>query len=327
MGKRPVLEPIAPRSPAARMGGYSRLSALVLAFCISRQAGYPAWGFYLVVYVVVMEWRIKIHRGIDRWWRRHDLPTLSLFLYCLTHANIEERERMWQKVGVGELVVGRKKLAQELKMSEQSIRTAISHLISTNEITIRVTNRFSIITVVWWEKYQSRDLEVTNKSTSKLTNNQPTANQQLTTLKEDKEEKEGKNARARETSSPQTPGGLERFNQVAENMKPALLELWPACTDSQFAKTVVKCYERATRGWGTITWPEQLLRSWFVKQVEFMSGYESWLVAPQTEEQWVQEYGKLGSIPFTDKYGADRAREVRDRRFNKEMFGVYTLNK
>lgn len=294
---------------------------------MSHWRGYTRLGILFGVRCRCMEWWIKIHRGIDRWWRRNDLPTLSVFLYCLTHANIEEREWMWHKIGVGELVVGRKKLAQELKMSEQSIRTAISHLISTNEITIKVTNRFSIITVVWWEKYQSRDLEVTNKSTNSLTNNQPTANQQLTTLKEYKEEKEGKNARARETSSPQTPGGLEWFNQVAKNMKPALLELWPACTDSQFAKTVVKCYERATRGWGIITWPEQLLRSWFVKEVEFMSGYKSWLVAPQTEEQRVQEYGKLGSIPFTDKYGADRAREVRDRRFNKEMFGVYTLNK
>lgn len=273
-----------------------------------------------------MEWWVKLYRNIDWWWRRHDLPTLSLFLYCLTHANHQAREWKGQVVPVWGLVVWRRKLAQELKLSEQMIRTAIGHLISTNEITIKVTNKFSIITVVWWEKYQLDDRKSTNKSTSELTNNQPTTNQQTTTLKELKKERM-KETRTREKNlSPQTPGGLEWFNQVAESMKPALLELWPACSDSQFAKTVVKCYERATRGGGTITWPEQLLRSWFVKQVEFMSGYESGLVGPQSEEQWVHEYGKLGSVPFTEKYWAEKAREVRERRFNKEAFGVYIVS-
>ena len=76
------------------------------------------------------------------------MPTLSVFLYCLTHANIEDKERRGHQIKAGDLVVGRKELASKLRLSEQMIRTAISHLKSTNEITIKSTSKFSVITVV-----------------------------------------------------------------------------------------------------------------------------------------------------------------------------------
>ena len=70
------------------------------------------------------------------------------------------------------------------------MRTALNHLKSTNEITIDVTNRFSVVTVVNWESYQLDDGEVTNETTNKRADKQPTTNQQLTNnqphLKNDK---------------------------------------------------------------------------------------------------------------------------------------------
>lgn len=65
-------------------------------------------------------------------------------------------------------------------MSEQEMRTSLEHLKSTNEITIKTTNRFSIITVCKWEEYQ-----IENKNQpSKQPTGQPTSNQQATTPKE-----------------------------------------------------------------------------------------------------------------------------------------------
>jgi hypothetical protein len=52
---------------------------------------------------------------------------------------------------------------------------------STNEITSKSTNKYTIITVVKWEEYQLLCEKSTNKSTSKLTNDQQTTNKQLTT--------------------------------------------------------------------------------------------------------------------------------------------------
>ena len=49
--------------------------------------------------------------------------------------------------------------AEELEISERAVRTALNHLKSTNEVTIKVTNQFSIVTIVNWAKYQGRDDE------------------------------------------------------------------------------------------------------------------------------------------------------------------------
>ena len=60
----------------------------------------------------------------------------------------------------GQVVCGRKQLAKDLGLSESTIRTALKHLKSTNEITIKSTNKFSIITIENWGKYQLNDVDV-----------------------------------------------------------------------------------------------------------------------------------------------------------------------
>ena len=127
---------------------------------------------------------IKLHRSILGWEWYSDVNTQAVFIHLLLNANWEDSRYRGHLVPKGSLVIGRKKIAKELKISEQSVRTSLEHLKSTNEITIKSTNKFSIVTIVNWEKYQGYDEESTNKLTNKSTNNQPTTNQQLTTYKE-----------------------------------------------------------------------------------------------------------------------------------------------
>ena len=119
---------------------------------------------------------IKLYRSILKWEWWTDEKTTRVFLWLLLNANWEDSRFRGHKIPKGSLVVGRKKMAKELKMSEQSIRTSIEHLKSTNEITTYSTNKFTIISIVNWEKYQGLENESTNKSTTKPTNNQPTTN-------------------------------------------------------------------------------------------------------------------------------------------------------
>lgn len=65
------------------------------------------------------------------------------------------------------------------------VRTAIKKLKSTNEITSHSTSTFTHIQLVKWEQYQS-------SITSDITNEQQTDNKPITTTKEGKERKEGK---------------------------------------------------------------------------------------------------------------------------------------
>ena len=136
---------------------------------------------------------IKIHRKMREWGWYSEPNTKAVFLHFLLTANFKDTEWKGTTIKAGQTVFGRKELAKTLGMTVQQVRTAVQHLKITNEITTYSTNRFTVVTVVNWEKYQLCDDEITNKSTSKLTNKQPTSNQQTTNkqphLKNDKNDK------------------------------------------------------------------------------------------------------------------------------------------
>ena len=127
-----------------------------------------------------MDGWVKVHRKMLDWGWYADPNTKAVFLHLLLTANYQDTTYRGMTVHAGQTVIGRKALAEKLGMSEQNVRTALNRLKSTNEITIEVTNKFSVVTLVNWDLYQLDDDEVTNESTNKLTNNQPTTNQQLT---------------------------------------------------------------------------------------------------------------------------------------------------
>lgn len=123
---------------------------------------------------------IKLHRKMINWEWYKDYKIKDLFIHLLLKANWKDGKYQGHDIPRGSLVTGRKQLAEELNFSEQSIRTAIKRLKSTNEITVKTTKKFSIITIVNYEQYQ----EINQMPNQQLTNSQPTTNQQLTTIEE-----------------------------------------------------------------------------------------------------------------------------------------------
>lgn len=97
---------------------------------------------------------IKLFRKLIRWGWYQDSVVKDLFLHCLICASYKDFEWMGMELKAGQFITGRKKLAEELGFSEQQIRTAISKLESTGEISVFSTNKYSIITVTNWENYQ-----------------------------------------------------------------------------------------------------------------------------------------------------------------------------
>jgi len=85
----------------------------------------------------------------------------------------------------GSFATSVKTLSEELssknqKFSIQSVRTSLKHLISTKELTIKTTSKFTIISVNNYDYYQ----EGNKVSNNQLTNSQQTTNKQLTTIEE-----------------------------------------------------------------------------------------------------------------------------------------------
>ena len=135
-----------------------------------------------------MQGWVKIHRTIQSWEWYNDSKMVHLFLHLLLSAN--HKDGSWRGIDVkrGQLIFGRKTASERTGISEQSIRTCLERLKSTNEITIKSTNKYSILTICKYEDYQLKE----DESTSKLTNKQPATNQQSTTNKNEEKEKNEK---------------------------------------------------------------------------------------------------------------------------------------
>ena len=116
---------------------------------------------------------IQLHRSLLEWEWYDDNNTKILFLHCLLKANYKDKNYRGSSIKRGSFVTGRDVLAKELGLSVQQVRTSLTKLKSTNEITIKSSSQGTVIEVIKYNDYQ----EVTNKTT----NEQPTSNQQVTT--------------------------------------------------------------------------------------------------------------------------------------------------
>jgi len=107
---------------------------------------------------------IKLHRQAlnNGWLRNHRLWVF--WSYCLLKASHRPTTAQvgFQRVPLesGQFVFGRKQAAVELGMTERQVRTCLNSLISTNNLTTKTTNKFSIISIINWHTYQ--DIELAN---------------------------------------------------------------------------------------------------------------------------------------------------------------------
>ena len=97
---------------------------------------------------------IKIHRKFLTWEWYTDEKTKSVFLHLLLNANIKPTKWKGIQLERGELIRTLPTLSEELNMSVQEIRTAISHLKSTGEITDRLTGKIRVLKVCNYGIYQ-----------------------------------------------------------------------------------------------------------------------------------------------------------------------------
>ena len=135
---------------------------------------------------------IKLHRELTKWEWYQDGNTMRVFLHLLLTANHKEAKWQGKTIGRGQLITSREHLASDLGLSIQCVRTAISKLKKTENITIKSTNKFTMISVCNYDTYQSEEVEVNQQVNQQLTSKQPATNQQLTTNKNDKNDKNDK---------------------------------------------------------------------------------------------------------------------------------------
>lgn len=130
---------------------------------------------------------VLINRKILSWEWYKDVNTYKLFTHLIYKANYEDSMYRGIKVLRGQIYTGLDLLKFETGLTMQQTRTAIKKLISTNDITSKTTNKYRLITVLNYNKYQ-----LTNKHINKQYNkqNDQSSTSTLTPSKELKETKE-----------------------------------------------------------------------------------------------------------------------------------------
>ena len=78
---------------------------------------------------------IWLHRQIQSWEWYKNPNTAFLFIHLLLSANFTDTRFMGKKIRRGQIVTSLHSLANETGLTVQEVKTALKHLISTNEIT------------------------------------------------------------------------------------------------------------------------------------------------------------------------------------------------
>lgn len=129
---------------------------------------------------------IKLFRSIENWRWYQNANTFRVFVHLLINANIEDCP--FEKIVIhrGQLATSYGSIAEKLGLSVRNVRTAIDHLKSTGEVTVKKYPKFQVISVLCYNEYQ-------DVSTGKVTGKRQSTDRQSTTIKEYKNVKNGKN--------------------------------------------------------------------------------------------------------------------------------------
>lgn len=166
---------------------------------------------------------IKLYRKITDSPVWSDPYYLKLWMYCLMKATHKEREVILGNQIVtlipGQFITGRKSLFNELnegmkpnqKLSERTWYRYLENLEKWEMLTIKKTNKYSVVSIIKWNDYQETDHQLTNSC--------PSIDQQLTT---NKNVKNVKNVKKEPTTTTENP--VQLFEKLLCRLSPNQME-------------------------------------------------------------------------------------------------------
>lgn len=160
-----------------------------------------------------------MNRGYIRLWRKsldNDLirnpNAWQLMSWCLLKATHKPHKQIVGasivELSPGQLIFGRASVARELGLTERKIRTSLELLKKVDFLTIKTTNKYSVITIVNWNTYQEERPANDQPGDQKATSKRPTNDHKQTHNTETHNTEEEKNP----PISPRGDGGdFDRF--------------------------------------------------------------------------------------------------------------------
>ena len=128
---------------------------------------------------------IKLNRSLIDWEWYDDDNTVRLLIHLLLTVNYEDKKWKGLDIKAGSRITSWDTLTGELKSSsKQQVRTAMTKLETSGEVTRKSTNRFQLISLVKWDKFQDFEKEDNRQNLTQTTDKQQTDNRQITPTKE-----------------------------------------------------------------------------------------------------------------------------------------------
>jgi len=108
-----------------------------------------------------------LHRKILEWEWYQDINTRILFFHLLLKANWKDGRFQGRDIPRGSFVTSIHKLSLESGLTEKQVRTALSHLVSTNEVGKQTTSKYTVITINNYDMYQQVGKQMTGEGQAK----------------------------------------------------------------------------------------------------------------------------------------------------------------
>lgn len=173
-------------------------------------------------------------------WLNSTPEQINILFAILMLANHEGKEWEWKgkkfKVKSGQFITSSSKLAEKcgVGITRQNVRTALKRFEKLGFLTYESTKTGMLITIVNWGLYQGDDGNPNQDANQDLTKTQPTANQDLTTNKNDK------NVRMKESIKVSKDTSCSSDEQ-------RVIDAWNSLADDIGIKKVVKIGEDTNR--------------------------------------------------------------------------------
>ena len=132
---------------------------------------------------------IHLHRKIVNWEWYSDHNTARLFIHLVLTAN--HKDKKWRGIEIkrGEHITSYQKLAEETTLSVRNVRTSLNKLKMTGEVTIKTSNKYTMVAINKYDDYDTSD----KQNDKRMTSNRQASDKQVTTNKNEKNEKNEKN--------------------------------------------------------------------------------------------------------------------------------------
>lgn len=109
---------------------------------------------------------VALPRGLTDWEWYEDANTTRLYIHLLLTANWTTTQWRGITVHPGQKVTSLAHLAQETGLSVQNVRTSLNRMVSTNYLTIKTTNQYSVITIKNADKHFAPNKQPTGQLTN-----------------------------------------------------------------------------------------------------------------------------------------------------------------